>query len=138
MASIEREVEKGLLNVVSGISGVNFYTSERSDKKLLPNLVAKAVIGEELLGPFTGVFKVPTTLTLSVRADTNSKTSFDSKYQSIVDEFYRSPELPSYLTNVTSCTIYLAKITSESPQVMARNRTWSKTINFEVNATASK
>lgn len=138
MASIEREVEKGLLNAVSGVTGVNSYTSERGSPRLLPSLVAQAQIGTELLGPFTGVFNVPATLTYTARADGNTRTAFDTKFQSIVAELYRDPDLPSYMTNVTSVTIYQAKMTSESPQIIARNRTWAKTITLDINATAKK
>jgi len=138
MASIEREVEKGLLNAVSGVTGVNPYTSERGNPRLLPSLVAQAQIGSELLGPFTGVFNVPATLTYTARADSISRTAFDAKFQSIVAELYRSPDLPSYMNNVTSVTIYQAKMTSESPEIIARNRTWAKAVTLDINATAKK
>lgn len=138
MASIEREVEKGLLNAVSGVTGVNAYTSERESPRLLPHIVARATIGSELLGPFTGVFNVPSTLTYTARADTTTRSEFDAKFQSIVAELYRDPSLPSYMTNVTSVTIYQAKMTSESPEIISRNRTWSKTISLDINATAKK
>lgn len=138
MASIEREVERGLLNAVSGVTNVNPYTSERSTPRLLPSLVAQAGIGKELLGPFTGVFSIPAALTYTARADGNTRAAFDSKFQSIMAELYRDPDLPTYLTNVTSATFYLAKVTSESPQIIARNRTWAKTITLDINATAKK
>jgi len=138
MASIEREVEKGLLNAVSGVTGVNPYTSERGVARTLPSLVAQAQIGSELLGNFTGVFAVPSTLTYTARADSSSRAAFDTKFQSIVAELYRSPDLASYMTNVTSCTIYLAKVTGESPSIIARNRTWAREVTLDVNATAKK
>lgn len=138
MASIEREVEKGLLNAVSGVTGVNPYTSERDSARLLPSLVAKSQLGNELLGNFTGVFAVPSTLTYTAKADSTSRAAFDAKFQSIVAELYRSPDLASYMTNVTSCTIYLAKVTGESPQIIARNRTWAREVTLDVNATAKK
>lgn len=138
MASVEREVEKGLLNAVSGVTGLNRYTSERESPRLLPSLVAQARIGNELLGPFTGVFNVPATLTYTAKADTTTRTAFDAKFQSIVAQLYRDPDLPSYMTNVTSATIYQAKITSESPEIISRNRTWAKTISLDINATAIK
>ena len=138
MASIEREVEKGLLNAVSGVTGVNAYTSERSTARLLPSLVAQAQIGTELLGPFTGLFSVPATLTYTARADSISRTAFDAKFQSIMNQLYRDPDLPTYMTNATSISVYLAKVTSESPQIVARNRTWAKTITLDINATAKQ
>lgn len=138
MASIEREVERGLLNAVSGVTGLNAYTSERDEPRLLPHIVARATIGSELLGPFTGVFNLPTTLTYTAKADENTRAAFDSKFQSLVAELYRSPDLPTYLTNVTSITIYQAKMVNESPEIISRNRTWAKTISLDINATANK
>lgn len=138
MASIEREVEKGLLNAVSGVTGVNPYTSERGAARTLPSLVAQAQLSSELLGPFTGLFSVPATLTYTARADGNTKQAFDQKFQSIVAELYRDPDLASYMTNATSCTIYLAKVTGESPQIIARNRTWSRQVTLDINATAKQ
>jgi hypothetical protein len=138
MASIEREVERGLLNAVSGIAGVNPYTSERGSPRTLPSLVVQAQIGSELLGPFTGVFSVPATITYTARADGNTKQLFDQKFQSIIAELYRDPDLASYMTNVTSCTIYVAKVAGESPEIISSNRTWAKTVTLNINATAKK
>ena len=138
MASIERETEKGLLNVVSAITGVNAYTSERSGARTLPSLVIQAQIGNELIGPFTGVFKVPAIITYTEKADLISRSNFDLKFQNIINEFYRNPDLPTYLTNATSATFYLAKVTSESPRISAYNRTWSKSITLDINVTAKK
>ena len=138
MASIEKEVEKGLLNAVSGVTGVNPYTSERGSPRTLPSLVAQAQIGTELLGPLTGLFSVPATLTYTARADSLSHAAFDAKFQSIMNQLYRDPDLPTYMTNVTSISVYLAKVTGESPQIIARNRTWAKTVTLDINATAKK
>lgn len=138
MASIEREVEKGLLNAVSGVTGVNPYTSERGSPRTLPSLVAQANLSNEELGPFTGVFRATATLTYTARADSISRQAFDSKFQGIMNELYRAPNLPSYMTNVTSLTVYLANVTNESPQIIARNRTWAKTITLDISATAKQ
>lgn len=138
MASIEREVEKGLLNAVSGVTGVNPYTSERSSPRLLPSLVAQAQIGGELLGRFTGIFSVPATLTYTARADGNTRAAFDSKFQGIMAELYREPNLASYMTNATSLSVFVARVTSDNPQIISRNRTWAKTITLYINATAKQ
>ena len=138
MASIEREVERGLLNAVSGVTGVNPYTSERGVARTLPSLVAQAQLSSELLGPFTGLFSVPATLTYTARADGNTKQAFDQKFQSIVAQLYRDPDLASYMTNVTSVSVYVAKITGESPQIIAKNRTWARQVTLDINATAKQ
>lgn len=138
MASIEREVENALLNAISAVTGVNFYTSERSTARTLPNVVAKASIGSEELGPFTGVFSTPASLTFTARADTSSRADFDAKFQSIVAQLYRSPDLASYMTSNSNITCYVANVTGESPSVVATNRTWSNEITINITATAKK
>jgi phospholipid N-methyltransferase len=138
MASIEREVENALLNAISAVTGVNFYTSERSTARTLPNVVAKASIGSEELGPFTGVFTTPASLIYTARADTISRTEFDAKFQSIMGQLYRSPDLASYMTSNSNITCFLSNVTAESPSVIKTNRTWSKEITLDIKATAKK
>lgn len=138
MASIEREIEKGLLNAVSGVTGINPYTSERGVARFLPSLVAQASLMAEELGTFTGIFRASASLTYAARADTTSRQAFDSKFQDIMGELYRSPSLPEYMTNVTSLTVYLANVTNESPDIISQNRTWAKTISLDISATAKQ
>jgi phospholipid N-methyltransferase len=138
MASIEREVENALLNAISAVTGVNFYTSERGSARTLPNVVAKASIGSEELGPFTGVFTTPASLIYTARADTISRTEFDAKFQSIMGQLYRSPDLASYMTSNSNITCFLSNVTAESPSVIKTNRTWSKEITLDIKATAKK
>lgn len=138
MASIEREVELALLNAVSGASIPNSYTSERDASRLLPNVSAKASISNELLGPFTGVFTLSASLTYTSRADTISRAGFDHEVQTIIEELYSNPSLPSVMTTSSNLTVYNASITSEGGTVLARNRTWQRNITLEVKASASK
>ena len=138
MASIEREVENALLNTISAVTGVNFYTSERGTARTLPNVVAKASIGSEQLGPFTGVFSTPASLVFTTRADSNSRAEFDSKFQSIVAQLYRSPDLASYMTSNSNITCFVANVTAESLSVVASNRTWINEITLDITATAKK
>ena len=138
MASIEREIENGLLNAVSSITGLNFFTSERGTARTMPNIVVQATIGSEELGPFTGVFKTPATLTYTERADTISQAAFDAKFYDILEQLYRSPDLASYITTATNITCYVAKITSEGNSVVANNRTWNRAITLDITATAKK
>lgn len=138
MASIEREVENALINAVSGISGVSYYTSERSQKRTLPYLSVKASLVGEQLGTFTGIFNVSAVLSYNQRADSVDRQSFDSKFQDIVSKFYQNPNLAVVSTTASNVTIYNAKMASESPQIIARNRTWAKEITLEIVATAKK
>jgi hypothetical protein len=115
MASIEREVENALLNVVSGIGGVNFFTSERGTARTLPSVTVQAQIGSEELVPFSGVFKTPASITYVARADTTARADFDAKFYDILEQLYRDPDLASYLTDHSNITFYVAKVTATPP-----------------------
>jgi hypothetical protein len=138
MASIEREVENALLNVVSGISGVNFYTSERELARTIPSITVQASIGGEELSPFSGVFKTPTSITYVARADTTARADFDAKFYDILEQLYRDPDLASYLTTNSNITFYVAKVTGDTPAVISQNRTWSRAMTLDITATAKK
>jgi hypothetical protein len=136
MASIEREVENALLNVVSGIGGVNFFTSERGTARTLPSVTVQAQIGSEELVPFSGVFKTPATITYVARADTTARADFDAKFYDILEQLYRDPDLASYLTSNSNITFYVAKVTGDTPAVISQNRTWSRAMTLDITATA--
>ena len=138
MASIEREVENALLNVVSGVTGVNFFTSERGTARTMPSVTVQAQIGSEELVPFSGVFKTPATLAFVARADTISRADFDAKFYDILEQLYRDPDLASYLTDHSNITFYVAKVTGDTPAVISQNRTWSRTMTLDITATAKK
>jgi len=136
MASIEREVENALLNVVSGITGVNFFTSERGTARTMPSVTVQASISGEELVPFSGVFKTPASITYVARADTTARADFDGKFYDILEQLYRSPDLASYLTDNSNIKFYVAKVTGDSPAVIGQNRTWSRAMTLDITATA--
>lgn len=138
MASIEREVENALIAAINSVAGLSYYTSERSTARSLPFVSAKASLGNEQLGTFTGIFNVSAVLSYNQRADSVSRQAFDAKFQQIVGKLYQDPNLAVVLTTASNITIYNAKMTSESPQIVARNRTWSKEITLDIMATAKK
>jgi hypothetical protein len=136
MASIEKEVEYALINVVSGIGGVNFFTSESDLSRTLPSVTVQTQIGSEEIVPFSGVFKTPTTITYVARADTTARADFDAKFYDILEQLYRSPDLASYLTDHSNLTFYVAKVTGDSPSVISQNRTWSRAMTLDITATS--
>jgi len=138
MASIEREVENALLNVVSGITGVNFFTSERGTARTMPSVTVQAQISGEEVMPFSGVFRTPASITYVARADTTARADFDSKFTDILEQLYRSPDLASYLTDHSNITFYVAKVTDDSPAINGQNRTWSRAMTLDIMATAKK
>lgn len=137
MASIEREVELGLINAVSS-ANITSYTSERDVARLLPNVTAKADITNELLGPFTGVFNLNATLTYSARADSSSRAGFDHEFSALVQQLYQSPNLASYMTTNSNITVYKASINTETGSIVSINRTWKRDISLTIQASAKK
>ena len=89
----------------------------------MANIVVQASIGGKELGPFTGVVKTPATLTYAERADTISRTPFDSKFFDILEQLYRSPDLASYITTALNIPCYDAKVTGQSYAIEASNMT---------------
>lgn len=138
MASIEREVELGLINAVSGVSGLNYYTSEKDTARELPFVAVKASIASEELGPFSGVFKIDATLMYKQKADSSTNSGFDLKFQEIVNQFYLIPNLANYITSNTNITIYDAKIQNVNNVILSTNRTWGKNMTFNIMASAKK
>ena len=138
MASIEREVENGLLSAINSATGLSYYTSERPSPRTLPFVSARATISNEQLGTFTGVFGVSAVVSYHQRADAVTRGSFDSTFQSIMGKFYTSPNLAGEMTSSTNITVYNAKVTGETPSIVARNRTWAKDITLDITASAKK
>ena len=138
MASIEREVENALLNVVSGVTGVNFFTSERGTARTMPSVTVQAQISGEEVMPFSGVFRTPASITYVARADTTARADFDAKFYDILEQLYRDPDLASYLTTNSNITFYVAKVTDDSPAINGQNRTWSRAMTLDIIATAKK
>jgi hypothetical protein len=135
MISIERQIENGLATALAGVSGVNIYKSDTEGQRLLPNLVIQASIGSEEIIPYSGVFRCPVTITYATRADTTTRSTFDVKFQEILQVMYQEPNLASVLTTAT-LKVFLANVSSESPEIRADNRTWAKTLSLDISCTS--
>jgi len=135
MTSIERQLEESLATALSGVSGVNIFKSDTEGARLLPSVVIQVSIGSEEIIPYSGVFRCPATITYSTRADTTTRTDFDAKFQDILQVMYQEPNLASVLTTAT-LKVFLANVTSESPDIRSENRTWAKTIFLDISCTS--
>jgi hypothetical protein len=135
MISIERQIENGLATALVGVSGVNIYKSDTEGQRLLPSLVIQASIGSEEIIPYSGVFRCPVTITYATRADTTARSTFDAKFQEILQVMYQEPNLASVLTTAT-LKVFLANVASESPEIRADNRTWAKTLSLDISCTS--
>jgi len=135
MTSIERQLEESIATALVGVSGVNIYKSDTEGARLLPSLVIQASIGSEEIIPYSGVFRCPATIIYATRADTTTRAIFDSKFQDILQVMYQSPSLASVLTT-SNLKVFLANITSESPEIRSENRTWSKSLSLDISCTS--
>ena len=135
MTSIERQLEESIATALAGVSGVNIYKSDTEGARLLPSLVIQASIGSEEIIPYSGVFRCPATIIYATRADTTTRAIFDSKFQDILQVMYQSPSLASVLTTST-LKVFLANVTSESPEIKSENRTWSKSLFLDISCTS--
>jgi hypothetical protein len=138
MASLEKELENGLLGLMSPISGVNLYNSERKENRIIPYLSIKVSIDSELLGVFTGVFKCTGNFQYVQKADGVSRADFDSKFQEIVNQLYQDPPVTQTLTGNTNVTVYDLKINQNQPSINSMKRHWENSIDMEIIATFSK
>jgi hypothetical protein len=135
MTSIERQLEESIATALAGVSGVNIYKSDTEGARLLPSLVIQASIGSEEIIPYSGVFRCPATIIYATRADTTTRAIFDSKFQDILQVMYQSPSLASVLTT-SNLKVFLANVTSESPEIRSENRTWSKSLSLDISCTS--
>ena len=95
----------------------------------------QASISSEEIIPYSGVFRCPATITYATRADTTTRTDFDAKFQEVLQVMYQEPNLASVLTTAT-LKVFLANVTSESPDIRSENRTWAKTISLDISCTS--
>lgn len=139
--SIENEVETQILNAIStaGVTGVNLYGGDRRGLKLIPYVYADSEINSEEFEQFTGIFKLTANIRYTARADTTLNTSFDSKFQQILQAFYTQPNLAGQMTSASnSVTFYVANVKGISPIVNSATRTWSKEIIMELEVTSKQ
>ena len=130
-------VEDAVSSLLSGVSGLNRYTTNRTGARLFPYVSISATINTQLLVPSSGVYDLNVSVNYSDTAAKISQSSFDSAYCSIFEAFYsETPTLTDKLQNVAVGTkIYMARITSQSPTIRANKRAWQRGLTLNVYAT---
>ena len=132
-------VEDAISSLLSSVSGLNRYTTNRTGARLFPFVTISATINTQLLVPYSGVYDLNVAVNYS---DTSSKilqSEFDSEYCSIFEGFYsESPSLTIKLQNLSVRTkIYMARITAQSPTITANKRAWQRGLTLNVIASPS-
>ena len=135
--SCQYEVEDGIAELLTGISGLNVYTTNRTGKRLFPYVTISASINTQLLGNYTGVYDLNVAVNYSDTSAKVSQEDFDSEYCSIFEAFYS--ETPTLVTkiqdNVINTKIYMARIVSQNPTIRTDKRAWQRGLTLNVFAT---
>lgn len=135
--SIQFQVEDGIAALLSGISGLNVYTTNRTGKRLFPFVSISASINSQLLGNYTGVYELSVAVNYSDTAVKVSQEAFDSEYCEIFEAFYsESPTLASKIDAQIAppAIIYMAQITSQSPTIRTTARAWQRGLTMRLIA----
>jgi len=130
-------VEDAVSSLLSGVSGLNRYTTQRTGARLFPFVTISASINTQLVVAYSGVYDLNVAVNYSDTSAKATQAEFDSEYCSIFDGFYsESPTLTAKLQNVVVGTkIYMARITAQNPTITTNKRAWQRGLTLNVYAT---
>lgn len=135
--SIQYQVEDGIAALLTSISGLNVYTTNRVGKRLFPYVTISASIGSQVLGNYTGVYELSVAVNYSDTAAKVSQEAFDQEYCDIFEAFYsESPTLASKIDAQIAepAVIYMAQITGQTPTIRTPKRAWQRGLTMRVIA----
>lgn len=135
--STQLRVEDAVSSLLTGVSGLNRYTTNRTGARLFPFVTISASINTQLVVTYSGVYDLNVAVNYSDTSAKVTQAEFDSEYCSIFDGFYsESPTLTDKLQNVVVGTkIYMARITTQSPTINVNKRAWQRGLTLNVYAT---
>jgi hypothetical protein len=135
--SVQINVENALANLLSSVSGLNVYKTNRVGAKLFPFATISASISGQVLGNYTGVYEVDVSINYSDTAAKISQEAFDAKYCSIFEAFYS--ETPTLFTkiqnNITDTKVYTARIVGQNPTIKTAKRAWQRGLKMSLVCT---
>ena len=135
--SIQFQLEDGIAALLTGISGLNVYTTNRTGKRLFPYVTISASISEQMLGNYTGVYDLAVAVNYSDTAAKATQEEFDAEYCNIFEQFYsETPTLASKIDAqiAAPAVIYAAQITGQSPTIRTAKRAWQRGLTMRVIA----
>ena len=138
--SCQYEVEDAVANLLTGISGLNVYTTNRTGRRLFPYATISASLNSQLLGNYTGVYDLNVAVNYSDTAAKISQEDFDSQYCQIFEAFYEETPTLAYKIQdkILNTKIYMARILSQSPTIRTNKRAWQRGLTLNVIATPSE
>ena len=135
--SIQYEIEDGIARLLSIVTGVNVYVSNRTGRRLFPYITIQSSINTQLLGNYTGVYDLNVAVNYSDTAAKISQEDFDSKYCEIFEAFYE--ETPTLVVKIQdksfNTKIYMARIISQSPSIRTDRDAWQRGLTLNIFAT---
>lgn len=128
MITPQFKVEDALARLLTPISGLNVYTSNRTGKRLFPYATIKASLGKQHIVPYSGVFEVNVELNYSDSAALTTQATFDSTYYNVFSTIYSSNDTLANKVQdkVTDLKIFMGRIIRQSPTIRAEKRAWQK------------
>jgi len=135
--SIQYQVEDGVAALLTGISGLNVYTTNRIGRRLFPYVTIQASISSQVLGNYSGVYDLSVSVNYSDTAVKVSQEAFDQEYCEIFEAFYsESPTLASKIDAqiAAPAVIYMAQITGQTPTIRTTARAWQRGLTMRVMA----
>jgi len=141
MTSPQFIIEDALEAILTPISGLNVYVSNRRGARFFPYVTIRAQIGSQLIVPDSGVFEVPIELSYSDSAVRTNQATFESNYFEIFATLYEAnaDTLKQKIEDETNLLkVYTARITSQTPTVRTDKRAWVRGLNLSVIATPAE
>ena len=138
--TVQINVENALATLLSSVSGLNVYKTNRVGAKLFPSATISASVGGQVLGNYTGVYDVAITIDYSDTAAKISQADFDAEYCSIFEAFYSEtpPLFTKIQNNILDTKVYTARITGQTPTIRTAKRAWQRGLKISLICTPSE
>jgi len=132
MTSPQFKVEDALASLLTPVSGLNVYTTNRTGLRLFPYASINASIGSQQIVPYSGVFEISVELNYSDSTARTTQSIFDDTYYSIFSTLYSNNDtlLAKVQDKVTDLKIFMGRITSQSPSIRASKRAWQRSLTL--------
>lgn len=137
MTSPQFILEDALAGLLTPISGLNVYVSNRRGGRFFPYVTIRSALGGQLIVPASGVFEIPVELSYSDSITRTNQASFESNYFEIFQALYEEGStLAARIENeTTSLKVYMARITSQTPTIRSDKRAWVRGLSLSVIGT---
>lgn len=137
MTSPQFILEDALARLLTPISGLNVYISNRRGGRFFPYVTISSQIGGQLIVPASGVFEIPVELSYSDSTVRTTQATFETNYFNIFQALYEegSTLAARIEGETTSLKVYMARITSQTPTIRNDKRAWVRGLSLRVIGT---